>query len=152
MKKLVQQGADEARNESYEVGYGRPPAKSRFQPGQSGNPKGRPKGAKSIADTIADAFSERVQVVEGGKKRWFSKLELMLHNMLARAATKSGGMRDLQTLMKMLGYDEIPIEPWAREFAYPPVQFNVNFVESRFKDDPAAMRDQAISEKLQRRG
>lgn len=31
----------------YEVGYGRPPAGSRFQPGRSGNPKGRPKGAKN---------------------------------------------------------------------------------------------------------
>ena len=28
---------------SYEVGYGRPPIESRFQPGQSGNPKGRQK-------------------------------------------------------------------------------------------------------------
>lgn len=32
---------------SYEVGYGKPPADSRFKPGQSGNPKGRPRGAKN---------------------------------------------------------------------------------------------------------
>ena len=32
---------------SYEVGYGKPPAKNRFKPGQSGNPKGRPRGAKN---------------------------------------------------------------------------------------------------------
>ncbi len=32
---------------SYEVGYGKPPARSRFQPGRSGNPRGRPKGARN---------------------------------------------------------------------------------------------------------
>ena len=32
---------------AYEVGYGKPPATTRFKPGQSGNPRGRPKGAKN---------------------------------------------------------------------------------------------------------
>lgn len=36
-----------ARPGDYDVGYGKPPASSRFQPGQSGNPKGRPRGAKN---------------------------------------------------------------------------------------------------------
>jgi hypothetical protein len=31
---------------SYGIGYGKPPAATRFKPGQSGNPKGRPKGAR----------------------------------------------------------------------------------------------------------
>ena len=30
----------------YEVGYGKPPAGTRFKPGQSGNPAGRPKGSR----------------------------------------------------------------------------------------------------------
>ena len=34
---------------AYAVGYGKPPAHSRFTPGQSGNPKGRPKGARNRA-------------------------------------------------------------------------------------------------------
>jgi hypothetical protein len=32
---------------SYKVGYGKPPAATRFQPGRSGNPNGRPKGKKN---------------------------------------------------------------------------------------------------------
>ncbi len=32
---------------TYEVGYGKPPATTRFKPGTSGNPRGRPKGAKN---------------------------------------------------------------------------------------------------------
>jgi hypothetical protein len=31
----------------YEVGYGKPPDATRFQPGRSGNPKGRPKGSRN---------------------------------------------------------------------------------------------------------
>jgi hypothetical protein len=31
----------------YEVGYGKPPAETRFRPGKSGNPRGRPKGSKN---------------------------------------------------------------------------------------------------------
>ncbi|VFU08809.1 DUF5681 domain-containing protein [Methylocella tundrae] len=34
-----------AESSSYEVGYGKPPTASRFQPGRSDNPKGRPNGA-----------------------------------------------------------------------------------------------------------
>ncbi len=32
---------------TYDVGYGKPPADTRFRPGRSGNPAGRPKGAKN---------------------------------------------------------------------------------------------------------
>ena len=38
--------------QTYEVGYGKPPAATRFKPGQSGNPRGRPKGSKNIPPPI----------------------------------------------------------------------------------------------------
>ena len=39
---------------AYEVGYGKPPAGSRFKPGRSGNPKGRPRGAKNRLPALSE--------------------------------------------------------------------------------------------------
>ncbi|HEY8129410.1 MAG TPA: DUF5681 domain-containing protein [Hyphomicrobium sp.] len=33
----------------YDIGYGKPPVKTRFRKGQSGNPKGRGKGSRNFA-------------------------------------------------------------------------------------------------------
>ena len=47
------------------IGYKRPPSRSRFAKGKSGNPKGRPKGARSAA-TLASVVNQTVSVtVEG---------------------------------------------------------------------------------------
>jgi hypothetical protein len=32
---------------SYNIHYGKPPVKTRWKPGRSGNPKGRPRGARN---------------------------------------------------------------------------------------------------------
>ena len=47
---------------TYEVGYGKPPQATRFQPGKSGNPKGRPKGSRKApsADTAVEKLKALV--------------------------------------------------------------------------------------------
>lgn len=47
---------------AYEVGYGKPPADTRFKPGQSGNPKGRRKGAKN-RPKIPELHEERMKAI-----------------------------------------------------------------------------------------
>jgi phage terminase large subunit-like protein len=44
-------------NDDYEVGYGKPPASSRFRKGQSGNRSGRPKGTKNLKTDLLEAFA-----------------------------------------------------------------------------------------------
>lgn len=62
----------------YEVGYRRPPKKSQFKPGQSGNPKGRPRGAKNEATILHNIFNRQIEMREGGRVRKVSVLEGML--------------------------------------------------------------------------
>jgi hypothetical protein len=71
---------------TYTVGYGRPPVQTRFQPGQSGNPRGRRKGAKNLATLLAAALDERVTVKEGGKQRKITKREAMIKQLVNKSA------------------------------------------------------------------
>lgn len=51
------------------VGYGMPPKRSQFQPGQSGNPKGRAKGARNLATNVRAVLGRRIMVVERGQRK-----------------------------------------------------------------------------------
>jgi hypothetical protein len=84
----------------YDVGYGKPPRKNQFLPGQSGNPAGRSRkrALESPTKTIERILSEVVEV--GGRK--MTKLELAIEATLTRTI-KSGNMRDLERLTGMLG-------------------------------------------------
>jgi hypothetical protein len=55
------------------VGYGRPPKRSQFKKGQSGNSKGRPRGSKSLATLIEDEMRQAVTVTENGTRKKISK-------------------------------------------------------------------------------
>jgi hypothetical protein len=67
------------------VGYRRPPAHSRFRPGQTGNPKGRPKGAANLRTDLRDELSEHIRVREGERDLKISKQRAMLKALVAKA-------------------------------------------------------------------
>lgn len=54
-------GFSEAKEPSYEVGYGKPPVHTQFQPGRSGNPRSRPRRAKNIAQKSPAENEERMK-------------------------------------------------------------------------------------------
>lgn len=68
------------------VGYGNPPQHTRFQRGQSGNPRGRPRGAKGRKQIVGEIANEMHWVVEEGRRRRRSTLELILLQLRNLAA------------------------------------------------------------------
>jgi len=68
------------------VGYGRPPATTRFQKGQSGNPAGRPKGKLNLVTVVQQALAAKVVVTEDGRRQTKSKLEVSLAQLANKAA------------------------------------------------------------------
>jgi Family of unknown function (DUF5681) len=68
------------------AGYGNPPLETRFPPGRSGNPGGRPRGAKGHKQIVSEIANEMHSIVEDGKRRSRSTLELVLLQLRNLAA------------------------------------------------------------------
>lgn len=70
----------------YPVGYKKPPRHSQFQPGQSGNPRAGRKRADDFACLFSETLDETVTVSENGRRRKISKRELLVKQVVDRAA------------------------------------------------------------------
>jgi hypothetical protein len=86
------------------VGYRRPPVATRFQKGQSGNPKGRPRGSKNIASIFVKAGRERVTVTVNGKRRSLTKLEAIAAQQTNKAA--GGELAAAKFVVALVGAEE----------------------------------------------
>jgi len=91
-----------SQNESsdYVVGYARPPSRTRFQKGQSGNPKGRPKGSKNHSTILNEELEQRVVIRENGKQKTITKRRAAMKQLTNKAA--AGDQRAIQTLLYWL--------------------------------------------------
>lgn len=87
------------RSAQHPVGYGRPPAASRFKPGTSGNPNGRPKGRKNLKTLIKEAMTSTILIQEGRTSRRVSRLEGVVMRQLQSAL--KGNDRSALAVIKM---------------------------------------------------
>jgi hypothetical protein len=84
----------------YEVGHSRPPKRTQFKPGHSGNPKGRPKGRKNIHTILEETLYRPVTITEKGRKRTVSAIEAMLLGVTQSAL--GGDLRAFEKITKHL--------------------------------------------------
>ena len=94
------------------VGYRKPPKRTRFQPGQSGNPKGRPpRGGNFDADLLAELCEEYL-VRDNGVDRKVTKQQALI-NTIVTAAIR-GNMRAASTIFSFCAKSSpAPVAPEA---------------------------------------
>lgn len=76
-----------ARN--YEVGYKKPPVRSRFKPGQSGNPRGKkkpPRPKLNVFEDLERFLQTEITVNEGGTTKRLKRIDALFHSLFAGAA------------------------------------------------------------------
>jgi len=72
----------------YAVGYGKPPRRTRFPKGQSGNPRGRSPAAKNLKTLLSNALNELVIVSKNGGHRKITKREAIITQFVNRSASR----------------------------------------------------------------
>jgi hypothetical protein len=76
---------------AYPIGYAKTPDATKFQPGQSGNPKGRPKGRPSLDELLLEEIARIVKVKVGDEIVPMDKGRAMARNLIDMAIMKDIG-------------------------------------------------------------
>jgi hypothetical protein len=87
-------------NDDDKVGYGRPPKKSQFRKGQSGNPSGKAKAPKrsevdDIAESVKRALSRQHEVTQNNRTRKMRKTDILGEQIVNAALGKNVAMAKL---------------------------------------------------------
>jgi len=90
---------DDTSDDAFAVGYKKPPPHSRFQPGQSGNPRGRQKGVRNLAVDVKRTLEVPVRLNEQGKARRVSTQEAALLRLREKAL--KGDPRSLAQFLEL---------------------------------------------------
>jgi hypothetical protein len=96
----------------YDVGYGKPPKSTRFQPGQSGNPSGRSKVRASYAALTRRELDKTITLGRGDKSVTMTKRQVIAARF--RQAIKAGDVEAFKLAM-LIDQDPASDEPIDQE-------------------------------------
>ena len=82
-------------DESYKVGYKRPPLETRFKKGKSGNPRGRPRKDLSLDALLRKELLSTVTVVQGNKEYVLTVAEAFAKSILKDATRRDRHARSI---------------------------------------------------------
>lgn len=85
---------------TYEVGYRRPPKKSRFKKGVSGNPRGRPKGSNNFVTLLGQELEKPITINEDGKKKNITRMHAIVMRIVTGAL--QGEQKSVLSLIEIL--------------------------------------------------
>ena len=88
------------RTPSYVIGYGKPPAVHRFQPGRSCNPKGRPRKAASFGEALGILLARSTPTLINGRRCHRTISEIVALRVVKEMMT--GNLRALERLIPLL--------------------------------------------------
>jgi Family of unknown function (DUF5681) len=98
---------DNNSDDTNSVGYGKPPKDTQFKKGKSGNPKGRPKGKSNMSTVILRALETKVPINENGRRRFVTKLEVAILQLMNKAATGDLRAVSLVTSLAQLAEEHV---------------------------------------------
>jgi hypothetical protein len=90
----------EANDVGYDIGYGKPPKRTRFQKGQSGNRLGRPRGSQNLARILENELNRLIPIVENGRRRMITKREAIVKQLVNKAVC--GDAKAYRSLINLL--------------------------------------------------
>ncbi|MCB7129877.1 MAG: hypothetical protein J3T61_10120 [Candidatus Brocadiales bacterium] len=105
-------------SDDYKVGYGKPPKHTRWQKGQSGNPKGRLKKQplsqhqtlRRLREELFAATNKEVIVKDGEEIRRMRAMEAVFYKLVEKAL--GGDLRSIKFLMELMKYQVNEHEEW----------------------------------------
>jgi len=102
-------------NDLGDSGFRRPPKRTQFQKGISGNPRGRPKKVSSFKADLANELQEKIVLTENGKERRITKQRAFVKTLTAAAIKKD--IRAVNALLGCMRYFGVGTEEQNPEIA-----------------------------------
>jgi hypothetical protein len=86
--------------DDYDVGYKRPPKRSQWSKGKSGNPQGRVKGIRNLKTEFSEELGEKLGIKEQGVLKKITKQRAVIKSLTAKAV--QGDTRAISIFINMM--------------------------------------------------